>query len=212
MFDKVTTSLIAVVRTLKKRVHRLLLNRSHRKQNIYVHKDSFIDPAATIGFGTRINHASHIGKCEIGRYCACGGRLVIRSENHHTHYLNMQDWLQNTVVGSEVRVAGKSKGPVVVGHASWIGDSVIILPGVTIGIGAVIGAGSVVTKSVPDFAIAAGNPAKVLKYRFSEEVADYIREMAWWHWDLEKIKLNKRIFEMDFSAMSKYDISNIVIK
>tara|TARA_R110000822_G_scaffold215362_6_gene350248 strand:+ start:232 stop:870 length:639 start_codon:yes stop_codon:yes gene_type:complete len=212
MFKTVKKLISRILKALRARINRILLNIEHSKKSIHVHKDSFIAAGTVIGFGTRINHASHIGKCEIGRYCACGGRLVVRSEDHHVHYLNMQDWLQHTVIGSQVKVAGKSKGPVIIGHASWLGDSVIILPGVKIGVGAVIGAGSVVTKDVPDFAIAVGNPAKVIKYRFSEEVATFVRELAWWNWSPEKIRKNREIFETDFSKISDSDISNIVIK
>jgi len=55
--------------------------------------------------------------------------------------------------------------PVVIGNDVWIGDRVMILPGIQIGNGAIVGAGSVVTHSIPDYAIAAGNPARIIKYR-----------------------------------------------
>ena len=79
-------------------------------------------------------------------------------------------------------MAGKSKGKTAIGNAVWIGDSVIVLSGVMIGNGAVIGAGSVVTRDVPAFAIAAGNPARVIRYRFETEVCQLIEGLAWWDW------------------------------
>jgi carbonic anhydrase/acetyltransferase-like protein (isoleucine patch superfamily) len=68
-----------------------------------------------------------------------------------------------------------------VGHDAWIGEGVIITPGCSrIGIGAVIGAGAVVTRDVPDFAVSVGNPARVIRLRFSESVCDVILASRWW--------------------------------
>jgi virginiamycin A acetyltransferase len=80
---------------------------------------------------------------------------------------------------------------VTIGNDVWIGHSVIILSGVTISDGAIIGGGSVVTKDIPPFAVAAGVPAKVIKYRFKESTRDEITEMQWWNkepYELEDIK------------------------
>lgn len=77
-----------------------------------------------------------------------------------------------------------------IGHDTWIGHGVLIKPGIAIGNGAVIGQGSVVTKDVPPYAIAVGNPAKVIRYRFGKEVIDKLEKIKWWDWDYEKIKDN----------------------
>lgn len=196
---------------LKGMVKKMEQRAAFKKNMIYVHKKSFIDGSVKIGYGTRINNISHIGPCTIGRYCACGGRLVVRSENHYTNYLNMQDWIQKEI-GSNVRVAGKSKGEVIIGDASWIGDSVIILPGVRIGTGAVIGAGAVVTKDIPEFGIAVGNPAKVIAMRFDDDIISFIKELAWWDWPINKIKANKDLFEIDFGSISIEDAKRLIIK
>jgi len=74
------------------------------------------------------------------------------------------------------------------GHDCWIGHGAIILPGVSVGIGAAVGAGAVVTKDVPDFAIVVGNPARVLRYRFAEEIRHALRRIAWWDWGHEKLR------------------------
>ena len=92
----------------------------------------------------------------------------------------MQDWTQSHIIESNISVVGKSKGLVEIKSASWLGDSVIILPGASIGYGAVIGAGSVVTKAIPDFAVAVGNPAKVIKYRFPEHCIEFLLRIQWW--------------------------------
>lgn len=72
----------------------------------------------------------------------------------------------------------------------WIGWGVLIKGGVTIGNGAVIGARSVVTKDVPPYAVVAGVPAKVIKYRFEQEKIDLLQQLQWWDWDIDRIYEN----------------------
>ena len=159
-----------------------------KKNHIKVPWDSKISSDTTIGRYTRINATSHIQTCSIGSFCAIGGRLIVRSSDHFTSYLNMQDNFQSIVLKSKVKVAGKIKGKVKIGHGVWIGDSVIILGGVSVGNGAVIGAGSVVTKSILPYSIAVGNPARTIRYRFNQEIIDLIDKSKWWEWDIKKIK------------------------
>ncbi len=99
-------------------------------------------------------YVSCLGKVTIGEYFHCGQNLMIHTNNHdYDHGDSIPYGRQNIIK------------PVVIKDFVWCGANVIILPGVTIGEGCVIGAGSVVTKDIPDLAVAAGNPARVLKYR-----------------------------------------------
>ena len=77
---------------------------------------------------------------------------------------------------------------IIIGNDVWIGANTILLPGVTIGDGAVIGAGAVVTKDVLPYAIVGGVPAKVIRYRFSPEEIEVLLRVKWWEWDIEEIK------------------------
>lgn len=70
-----------------------------------------------------------------------------------------------------------------IGHDVWIGHGAVIMPGVKIGIGAIVGSGAVVTKDIPNFGVAVGVPAKVIKYRFPEDVQQKILATEWWNWD-----------------------------
>lgn len=79
---------------------------------------------------------------------------------------------------------------VIVGHDVWIGEGVRIMGGVKIGNGAVIGAGAVVAKDIPPYAIAVGNPARVVKYRFDEDMIKKFLAVKWWNWDMKKIADN----------------------
>lgn len=171
------------------------------QDQVFIAPGSIVSANVSIGKCTRINASSYIGPCKIGSFVACGGRLVVRSSDHYTCYANMQDWTQRYIVRSQMLVAGKTKGLVEIKSGSWIGDSVIILPAGSIGYGAVVGAGSVVTKPIPDFAVAVGNPARVIKYRFPEHCIAFLLRIRWWDWSLKKIRNNKHFFEIDFTAV-----------
>jgi len=158
-----------------------------------------------IGQGTRINgciklkggHIIHLGK-----YCAIGEEVDIISANHNTNTVNMQNVLQIEITGN---VFTASKKGVEIGNNVWIGDRVIILPGVKVGDGAVIGAGAVVTKDIAPFCIHAGNPAKFIKQRFEDEIIELLLKINWWDWSLETMKNNKEFFEIDLlQAESKH--------
>ena len=101
---------------------RIQHRRRLRADGVYVAPGSFIHPQTRIGRGTRVNVASHLDHCEIGAFCAIGGRLVIRSRNHLTQFLNMQEWTQRHVIASTTSVVDGERGPVRVGNAVWIGD------------------------------------------------------------------------------------------
>jgi len=75
-----------------------------------------------------------------------------------------------------------------IGHDVWIGHGAIVLPGRRIGSGAVIGAGAVATKDIPDYAIAVGNPARVLRQRFPDDIAARLQALSWWDWPHERLR------------------------
>jgi phosphonate metabolism protein (transferase hexapeptide repeat family) len=93
-----------------------------------------------------------------------------------------------------------------VGHDTWIGHGAIIQPGVTVGDGAIVGSGAIVTKDVPPYAIVVGVPAKVIKYRFSEETIAALQRIKWWDWTYETIKERMDDFHVDIEKfIEKYD-------
>ena len=94
------------------------------------------------------------------------------------------------------------KGDTVVGNDVWIGQNVTIMPGVHIGDGAIIGTNSVVASDIPPYAVAVGNPCRVVRMRFDDEYIAYLLELKWWNWDIEKIEAN-------FEALSSGDLSLI---
>ncbi len=96
------------------------------------------------------------------------------------------------------------KGDIIVGNDVWFGYNTLIMPGVTIGDGAIIGAGALVKKDVPPYSIVAGNPGKVVKKRFDDATIERLLNLAWWDWDIEKITRNVALIcHADIDALEK---------
>lgn len=129
------------------------------------------------------------GKLSIGSFCAIadGIRIFLGGE-HRTDWLTTFPftvlWEEATHIKGHPRV----KGDVRIGNDCWIGNGVTIISGVTIGDGAAIGCNAVVTKDVPPYGIAAGNPAKVVRKRFDDATVEKLLRISWWNWDDAKIK------------------------
>lgn len=132
----------------------------------------------------------------IGRYCALatGVRFIMNGANHALGGVTTYPF---QIFGSgwekgfdPTSLDSGYRGDTVVGHDVWIGTQAVIMPGVTIGHGAIIGSFSVVTKDVPPYAIVAGNPAEVRKMRFDEATVAGLLDIAWWDWPAEKVTRN----------------------
>ncbi|WP_312855910.1 CatB-related O-acetyltransferase [Nocardioides stalactiti] len=169
------------------------------KDEVEVAPGTFVSRGARLGRRVRITTPSYIDPCEIGPYSILA-RVSIRSVNHETRFLNMQEVAQRRVIGGRSVVTPLDQ-PIRIGAACWLSDNVTVLRGVEIGNGAVIGAGAVVTKDVPPFAIAVGNPARVLRYRYPDEIVDLIRDVDWWNWSDERLRANADLFEIDLETV-----------
>jgi virginiamycin A acetyltransferase len=173
----------------------------YKKNKIFVHPDSVIISPCTIGFGTYINgkiSVMGISATSIGKYCAIGPDVKILTAEHILNMANIQARLQERIGGNPIAT---SKGDVVIGNNVWIGDSSIILSGVTIGDGAVVGAGSIVIKNVEPFSIVAGTPAKIIRMRFNDTIIRQLLDIQWWNWTEEKMKRNLTFFNMDLTVL-----------
>jgi len=130
---------------------------------------------------------------KIGRYSGVYEQTVrIFTANHPLDRISTHAIFYNPNLGYAEKEADIKRKGMLIGNDVFVGHNVTILPGVDkIGDGALIGAGSVVTRDVPDFAIVAGNPAKVLKYRFSKETQLKIKASKWWDKDIRDLDLDK---------------------
>jgi len=138
----------------------------------------------------------------IGNFCSIGHGTILITHPGHLPPKEFPDYRVATYTVALVKKHGFSqkyflpekRNFVAIGNDVTIGANAIILPGVTIGDGAIIGAGSVVSHDVPAFAIVAGVPAKLIRYRFSEDIMTKMSTIAWWYWDDDKIYDNMDYF------------------
>lgn len=155
------------------------------------------DPVDSEHFEDHVtHHYEFIGdRLIIGKFCAIakGATFIMNGANHRmcsvtTYPFNIMGggWEKCTPTLEDLPL----KGDTVVGNDVWIGQNVTVLPGVHIGDGAIIAANSVITKDVPAYCIAGGNPCRVIKARFDQELTDHLLELKWWDWPPERIFAN----------------------
>ena len=116
---------------------------------------------------------------KIGNFCSIARKVTFQEFNHDFSRLTSY-YVNHNMLGKSAKEDMVSKGPIILEHDVWIGTHSVILSGVTIGTGAVIAANSVITKDVPPYAIVAGNPAKVIKYRFDKATREKLLASKWW--------------------------------
>jgi virginiamycin A acetyltransferase len=138
---------------------------------------------------------------KIGNFCSIAENVTILLGGNHPI-----DWVSSFPFGAIFEeFKGRyyehpetmSKGDVIIGNDVWIGINATILSGVTIGDGAIIAANAVVTKNVEPYAIVGGNPAKILKKRFSDESISKLLAIKWWNWEIDKIEENLDLIVSD---------------
>lgn len=123
----------------------------------------------------------------IGRYCSVAATAHILGRNHGMNFITLHPYLYNENLKFQVmRKVDFVKQ--YIGDGVWIGHNAIILPSCEyVGRGSVIGAGAVVSKNVPDYAVVVGNPARIVKYRFSDDVIEKIDRTKWWEMSREEL-------------------------
>lgn len=141
---------------------------------------------------------------KIGSFCSIAdGVNILLGGEHRPDWVTTYPFNVLWESGNQIKGHPKTKGDVTIGNDVWIGMDAIILSGVTIGDGSVIGLRSIVTKDVPPYSIVAGNPAKVVKKRFTEDIIERLLDIKWWDWE------DKRI-EKALPLLLNTDIENFV--
>lgn len=181
---------------------------SFRKKNIKVYantrfnQDTFFEGnnvvgkntvigGSYIGRNTYIGNETNLSKCQIGRFCSIASCVKVIDNTHPSSVFvstspsffsilkqNGQSFVKENKFEEHLRIDGYS---LIIGNDVWIGTNAVIKGGITIGDGAIIAMGAVVTKDVPPYAIVGGVPAKVIKYRFNEAQIKKLLELQWWN-------------------------------
>lgn len=160
-------------------------------------KDSYI---VSSQIHTSVNlDTDYVHNIQAGSYCSFATNLTLMIDMNHD-YRSVTTATASFLNGCEKTIRVRRKGQIIIQNDVWIGHNVILMSGIKIGNGAVIGAGSVVTKDIPPYSIVAGNPCKVIKYRFSSEQIEKLQLIRWWDFDEQTLQDNADIFSKDIDT------------
>ena len=160
-------------------------------------KDSKIGDYTTIGDNCKIFYST------IRKFCSISWNVTIGAPNHTIESISTHNFPFTTFWKLSDKYDIK-KIKTTIGNDVWLGANVLVVSGVNIGDGVVIGANSVVTNDLEDYGIYAGNPAKIIKKRFSDEIIKLLKEIKWWNFDKNFIKNNIDYFKKE--KISKEDL------
>ena len=171
---------------------------------------------STVGRFSYLTRGSSLIFSEIGKFCSIGHGAIVGLANHTTDKLSVSplftekknatghSWAHESIVHPYEKVF--------LGNDVWVGSRAMILGGVNIGDGAVIGAGAIVTKDVPPYAVVAGIPAKVIRFRFDEETVKDLLEIKWWDFPDTVLKNSIEIFQGNLNILELKNLKKDFIK
>jgi acetyltransferase-like isoleucine patch superfamily enzyme len=162
----------------------------------FLNRLSQIGPDVVFGKYSGMNENCFVARATVGAYCAIGARTSINPFNHPTSWLSVNefqyhpnsfDWVPEYRDFARLERTQDMFQYVTIGNDVWTGHNVNILAGVSVGDGVIVGAGSVVTKDVPPFAIVAGVPARIVRMRFSDATIERLLRLKWWDLELSDL-------------------------
>lgn len=192
------------------------LNKLMKKLRLSAVVGTFVDESSKIESGSSVVNSNfdrhsfcgydcNIINADVGSFCSIAGRVSIGGVAHPVHFVSTSPVFLSHRDSVKAKFSKHDYLPEIrtrIGSDVWIGEGAFIKAGVTVGVGAVIGMGSVVTKDVPAYAIVAGNPARLIRYRFQQETIDALLALSWWEMPDEEISKIGHLFN-DPNALLK---------
>jgi acetyltransferase-like isoleucine patch superfamily enzyme len=179
-------------------------------KNVMIRKQTFIYGKITIGDYSYVSGPNTlVHDAIIGRYCSIARNVAIGPGNHNLSSVSTHPFLYSVKYKFITNNIKPLKNiPPIIGNDVWIGMNSTILNNVEIGDGAIIGAGSVVTKDVKPYSVVGGVPAKHIKFRFSDDIIKQLLEINWWNWDSNTIRDRIKDFDNIIEFIDKYGLKN----
>lgn len=148
---------------------------------------------STLGDYSYLVDGTQVAYAQIGKFANIAANVRIYASKHPMqraslhHFTYRSSWYFEGEADDAAFFEWRAENGIEIGHDTWIGHGAVVMPGVRVGHGAIIGSNAVVTKDVPDFAIAVGVPAKPIRQRFPGPIADRLLALGWWDWSHEKL-------------------------
>ncbi|MES2828467.1 MAG: CatB-related O-acetyltransferase [Bacteroidota bacterium] len=171
---------------------------------------------STLDNFTYTGNFNSINNAIIGKYCSIGPNFKVGLGTHPTSFISSNPLFYSQFNCFGVQLTNNSSfeeyKKTIIKNDVWIGANVFISEGVTIGNGAVIGAGSVVTKDVADYAIVGGVPARIIRYRFEENIIRDLLDLKWWDIELQLLRTRIDLFGRSFSDEDLLSLKNLATR
>lgn len=220
---------MTLIKKFFQKVSLLLWYQSLKKSHIKIWSSAYVDKKtelkgynvvhnkcivieSEIGEGTYIHDGASLKRTKVGKWCSISPEVKVIIGNHPTEkfvtthplfysakeYAGLK-WRNETVYPEYSYTDETKRWYCEIGNDVWIGTRALLMSGVKIGNGAIVAAGSVVTKDVPPYSIVGGVPARVIKYRFRQDQIEKLEDVKWWNSNLEELERNVRKFDsIDF--------------
>lgn len=163
---------------------------------VYLNRNTQVGPEAVIGKYFGMNESCFVARATVGAYCSFGARTSINPFNHPMDWLSINefqyhpnsfDWVPEYTQIKRLERTPEMFQHVTIGNDVWSGHNVNVMPGVNVGDGAVLAASAVVTRDVPPYAVVAGVPAGIRRYRFAEKTIERLLRLKWWDLELSEL-------------------------